>query len=211
AEKMLVNVYGGEVRRQLHSSSRWMALRLPANVVAKFAEHPNVAYVATDPEMSVSMDIAKAASDAPSGTVPESGLTGAGVTIAVVDSGVAQHPDIQTMVASVDFTDTTVNPPLVNGVPNPALDTNPLLSVDPLGQGRHAAGSLVGNGSHSTGNKFAGVAPQAGLVSVRVLDGTGHGQASDVLAGLQWVLAHKDQFGIRVLNLSLGHPVYESL
>ena len=51
--------------------------------------------------------------------------------------------------------------------------------------------------------------PQASLVSVRVLDGTGRGLTSDVLAGLQWVLDNKTQYGIRVVNLSLGHPVYE--
>jgi serine protease AprX len=53
------------------------------------------------------------------------------------------------------------------------------------------------------------VAPQANLVSVRVLDGTGRGLSSDVMAGLQWVLENKDEYGIRVVNLSLGHPVYE--
>jgi subtilisin family serine protease len=56
---------------------------------------------------------------------------------------------------------------------------------------------------------MAGVAPQASLVSVRVLDGTGRGLSSDVLAGLQWILDNRTQYGIRVVNLSLGHPVYE--
>ena len=53
------------------------------------------------------------------------------------------------------------------------------------------------------------MAPQANLVSVRVLDGTGRGLSSDVLAGLQWILENKAQYGIRVVNLSLGHPVFE--
>jgi serine protease AprX len=82
-------------------------------------------------------------------------------------------------------------------------------SIDLNGHGTHVAGILVGNGSHSSG-QFTGVAPEAGLVSVRVLDGEGRGRTSDMLAGLQWILDHKDVYGIRVLNLSLGHPVYES-
>src|SRR5262249_39413223 len=55
-----------------------------------------------------------------------------------------------------------------------------------------------------------GVAPAAKLVSVRVLDGLGQGSTSAMLAGLDWVLQHKSQYGIRVVNLSLGHPVYEA-
>ncbi|HEX9546582.1 MAG TPA: S8 family peptidase, partial [Acidimicrobiales bacterium] len=187
-----------------------MSLRLPASLVAPLADNPIIEFVASDPPMSMAMDIARGASDAPPVTVPESGLSGQGVTVAMIDTGVAQHPDIQTMIASVDFTDTVTNPPILNGLPNPALVTSPDLSVDPMGHGTHVAAILVGNGSRSAG-RLAGIAPQAQLVSVRVLDGTGQGQASDVLAGLQWVLAHKDALGIRVLNLSLGHPVAESI
>src|SRR5439155_1272513 len=44
----------------------------------------------------------------------------------------------------------------------------------------------------------------------RVLDGLGRGRSSDMLAALQWVLDHKNEYGIRVLNLALGHPVFEA-
>ena len=67
------------------------------------------------------------------------------------------------------------------------------------------AGILVGSGSHSPDGRMAGVAPQASLISVRVLDGTGRGLTSDVLAGLQWILDNKTQYGSGVVNLSLGH------
>jgi serine protease AprX len=82
-------------------------------------------------------------------------------------------------------------------------------SIDPNGHGTHVAGILVGNGSASSG-QFTGVAPEASLVSVRVLNDQGQGRTSDMLAGLQWILDHKDAYGIRVLNLSLGHPIYEA-
>jgi serine protease AprX len=128
---------------------------------------------------------------------------------------VALHPDIQTLTAAVDF----VNPPVpIQGQDGALLDaglesplTSPLNSVDPNGHGTHVAGILVGNGSHSPEGRLAGIAPQANLVSVRVLDDVGSGTTSGVLAGLQWILAHKDEYGIRVVNVSLGHPVYEPL
>ena len=209
AENMLVQGFGGNVRRQLRESSRWMSLRLPASVVARLADHPNVEFVASDPPMSASMDVARVAADAAPAEVPESAYKGAGVTIAMIDTGVALHPDIQTLVAAPDFVaGVQVIPPL-GGSPVP--DPNPALSVDPMGHGTHVAGIMVGNGSHSTGGKLAGIAPLANLVSVRALDGTGHGQASDVLAGLQWIQDHKTEYGIRVVNLSLGHPISESL
>ena len=97
---------------------------------------------------------------------------------------------------------------LVNGNgTDPAIP--PEASVDPNGHGTHIAGILVGNGTQSAG-AYAGIAPAAGLVSVRVLDANGSGRTSDVLAGLQWVLAAtRTSTASASLNLSLGHPVYE--
>jgi subtilisin family serine protease len=200
AEKMLVQGLGGGVRKQMRGSSRWMSVTLPASVVARLAEHAIVDYVASDEPVAASLDIARQAANEAPVEVPESAYKGAGVTIAVVDSGVAQHPDIQTMMAAVDFVG---NPPLQGAGPGAQ---GPETSVDPNGHGTHVAGILVGTGSHSPEGRMAGVAPQASLISVRVLDGTGRGLSSDVLAGLQWVLDNKTQYGIRVVNLSLGHP-----
>jgi serine protease AprX len=197
AEKELVKAFGGKVGHGLRSSSRWMAIRIPAARLKELGHHPAVEFVASDAPVKSRLDIARQAADAPGPATPESALKGAGVTIAEVDSGVAPHPGIQTLVAAVDFV----------GSYDPSF--SPVNSVDPYGHGTHVAGILVGTGSNSNQGRLAGVAPQASLVSVRVLDGTGGGKASDVLAGLQWVLANKDTFGIRVLNLSLGHPVYE--
>jgi serine protease AprX len=156
------------------------------------------------------VDVARATAGAASLDVPESGLKGAGVTIAIVDSGVAAHPELPALAASVDFV-SVPSAVLPLGLASPdGLVPNPApASIDPNGHGTHVAGIMVGNGNHSPDGRFAGVAPEASLVSVRVLDDVGRGMTSDVLAGLQWVLDHKDQYGIRVLNLSLGHPIFE--
>jgi serine protease AprX len=212
AEKMLVQGLGGGVRKPLSASSRWMSVSIPANVLARLAEHSIVDFVAADEPVTASagMDVTRQAADEAPVSAPESAFKGAGVTIAVVDSGVALHPDIQTLMAAVDI----VNPALplqgdgaslAGGQPN-----DPANSIDPNGHGTHVAGILVGNGSHSPDGRMAGVAPQANLVSVRVLDGAGRGLTSDVMAGLQWILDNKTQYGIRVVNLSIGHPVYEA-
>jgi serine protease AprX len=120
------------------------------------------------------------------------GLTGRGVTVAVLDSGIAQDPDLtqptNRILTAVNFAD-----PL------------PIGQQDPGGHGTHVAGTIAGNGGKSA-RQYVGVAPNANLVDVRVLDTFGSGSASSVIAGLQWVVANKNTYGIRVVNLSLGAP-----
>ncbi len=126
-----------------------------------------------------------------------SALDGSGVTVAVVDSGIAAHPDLgDRLVAEVEIVGHEQG------------------FADPYGHGTHVAGIIAGDGTLSSDaashRRFNGLAPRANLVSVRVLDANGGGRVSDVMAGIDWVVAHRDRYGIRVLNLSLGHPVDQS-
>jgi serine protease AprX len=120
------------------------------------------------------------------------GVNGAGVTVAVIDSGVKPHTDLPAtrIKAFVDF---------VNGRTT---------AYDDYGHGTHVAGIVAGSGAASNG-QYAGVAPGASIVALKVLDANGAGKTSDVMASLEWVLANHVQYGIRVVNLSLGHPIYE--
>ena len=70
-------------------------------------------------------------------------------------------------------------------------------SGDPRGHGTFVAAVAAGSGA------YAGVAPTANLVSIDVFDALGHAQSSDVLRAMDWILQHKDEYGIRVVNLSL--------
>ena len=108
--------------------------------------------------------------------------------MAVLDSGFAAHEELS-LVTSVDFVGAG--------------------AADEYGHGTHIAGIIAGDGSASDG-AYEGVAKGAGLVSVRVLDDEGKGLTSDVIAGLDWVLANQDTFHIGVVNLSLGGPITES-
>lgn len=119
------------------------------------------------------------------------GLTGAGVRVAVLDSGVAAHPDLLgRIVASVDLTGSDWR-----------VSSTPL--GDPGGHGTHVAGLIAGNGTRS-GGAYTGVAPGADIVSVRVLDASGSARLSTVLHGIQWVLANRGTYRIRVVNMSFG-------
>ena len=132
------------------------------------------------------------------------GLTGAGIGVAVIDSGIATwHDDLtsrsntlypygdQRVAGFVDF---------VNGQ---------LAPYDDNGHGTHVAGIIAGNGYDSNGQK-AGAAPDASLISLKVLDANGNGNISSVIAALDWVLANHAAYNIRVVNLSVGAAIHES-
>src|SRR6185436_15476665 len=88
---------------------------------------------------------------------------------------------------------------------------DPIVS-DPFGHGTHVAGVIAGNSTAShavTALYNGGIAPGAKLVNVRVLGVDGSGLTSDVIDGIDWVVANRVRYNIRVINLSLGHPVFE--
>src|SRR3989442_1488303 len=120
----------------------------------------------------------------------QQGIAGRGVTVAILDSGVAADADLiepaNRILASVNFADER-------------------LTSDPGGHGTHIAGIVAGNGTRS-GGEFVGIAPQANVVDVRVLGRTGSGRISSVIRGIEWVLAHRIAYNIRVINLSFGAP-----
>jgi subtilisin family serine protease len=80
---------------------------------------------------------------------------------------------------------------------------------DDYGHGTHVAGIIAGNGSHSSGAK-AGVAPGSHLIVLKVLDETGTGTVSDVVAALDYVIENKFTLNIRVVNLSVAAGIHES-
>ncbi|MFK4082976.1 S8 family serine peptidase [Kribbella sp. NPDC020789] len=110
------------------------------------------------------------------------GLTGKGSKIAILDSGIdPTHPDVAGRIAaSQNF--------------SAAEDT-----VDHKGHGTHVASIAAGNGAAS-GGKYKGVAPEATLLNGKVLDDSGGGDYSGIIAGMEWAAAQ----GADVANLSLG-------
>jgi serine protease AprX len=80
---------------------------------------------------------------------------------------------------------------------------------DAFGHGTHIAGIIAGQKTSVTPLYDGGIAPGAHLINVRVLGKDGSGYTSDVIAGIQWTVANRGKYAIRVMNLSLGHPVVE--
>jgi len=131
---------------------------------------------------------------APSGAA--TGYTGTGVTIAILDSGIAAHDALDSrVIAHVNM-----------------VSDEPGRFTDDFGHGTHIAGIAAGNRSAAlavTPGFEGGSAPSANLVDVRVLAANGSGRTSDVIAGIEWVIDNHEAYGIRVINLSLGHRVTE--
>lgn len=116
----------------------------------------------------------------------QAGYTGKGVKVAVLDTGVdTRHPDLKDQVtASRNFTS--------------AAD-----ATDHYGHGTHVASIVAGTGAAfpaGSGGKYKGVAPDAEILNGKVLDDTGSGDDSGILAGMEWAAAQ----GASIVNLSLG-------
>jgi len=175
---------------------------LTGDEILDLARDSDVEYISSDDVIAVAFDPTTAA-DLVSGSgllevgAPDAwrqlGVTGKGIGVAVLDSGITAHPDLGArIVASVDFTDAG---PV--GLVPPA---------DPGGHGSHVAGIIAGDGTAS-GGAYVGVAPAANLIDVRVITATGSTTISTLIAGMQWVLGHRSDYNIRVVNLSAGAPV----
>jgi serine protease AprX len=126
------------------------------------------------------------------------GYTGAKIGVAVIDSGM--------MTGLPDFGGRVVySQSFVSGNAGTA---------DQYGHGTHVAGIVGGNGKQSTGSSFTytfkGIAPNVNLINLRVLDQKGQGTDSAVISAINWAITNKAKYNIRVINLSLGRPVYES-
>ena len=114
------------------------------------------------------------------------GITGRGITIAVMDTGIMLHPDFDSRV--LKFTDFTQGR-------TRAYDDN--------GHGTHVAGIIAGSGRMSRG-VYAGIAPESGLFVTKVLDKKGNGNTEQVLKAIDYVIENRAQYNIRILNISVG-------
>jgi serine protease AprX len=134
------------------------------------------------------------------------GYDGAGVGVAIIDSGITSwHDDLtyqgtSTKVKVVNGQRVTKFVDFVNGR---------TAKYDDNGHGTHVAGIIAGNGYDTQGSR-AGMAPAANLISLKVLDANGGGYISNVIAALDWVVANRVTYNIRVVNLSVGAAITES-
>jgi serine protease AprX len=204
----LVATAGGTIVHRL-SIIEGVSARMSAAGAMRIAGEPGVRYVSLDAPVRTSADEGSS-TYADTTWAPDTTLTttttiarptGKGVTVAVIDTGIAgDQPDF----LGDDGTSRVVASVVLNSAAKTAYDT--------VGHGTHIAGLIAGNGTRRNDGlrgKYLGAAPDAKLVSVKVSDDEGNTSVGDVINGLQFVVEYKDQLGIRIANLSLNSSVAE--
>jgi len=173
------------------------AILHPADVIS-LSNQSNVAYISLDRPLAASLDYSAGAVNAPAAW--SAGLDGSGVGIAIIDSGIYSHPDLNG----------------VNSGQSRVVYRQSFIGgnqFDDFGHGTHVAGIAAGNGGDSskTGafHTYRGIAPNANVLDLRVLNANGSSSDSVVIAAIQKAVQLKSRYNVRVINLSLGRPIYE--
>jgi hypothetical protein len=190
AEQALVRGMGGSVKYTYHLVPA-IAATLPEPAISALVANPHVTRVEPDARMravDIELENAWGVTRIGAGAVHDGGNRGAGVKLAIIDSGINyNHPDLDdNYTGGYDF---------VQGDEDP---------MDVYGHGTHVAGTACAedndNGDLNGPYGVVGVAPACALYGLRVLDDAGFGDASDLIAAMQWAVDN----GIQVANLSLG-------
>src|SRR3954469_9556867 len=185
----LVTRYGVRLKKRLAGGA---VLEATGGQLDAISQDPEVAHIASDAKVFRQMAVTTEATGADqvwNGLAGLRGLTGKGIGVAVIDSGVStQHTALKNrVVAALDFT--------ASGNVG-----------DNYGHGTHVAGIIGETGKDG----FTGMAPGTWLVSLKALGADGSGNTSDVIEAIDWAVLNRARYNIRVINLSLGHPVLES-
>jgi serine protease AprX len=196
---------GATIKAQFHTI-RAVTMRVPVSMLAELAKDPNVAYITPDRKLTMTANPATeefATAVEADVAASQYALDGTGIGVAVIDSGIAAHPDLNDAsgVSRVVYSQSFV-----------AGDTT---TSDQYGHGTHVAGLIGGTGASSgTANgyaaTYAGMAPNVNLINLRVLDQNGSGTDSQVIAAIQQAIALQSTYNIRVISMSLGRPVFEN-
>jgi serine protease AprX len=201
--RALLRAHGAEVTREFDLIQAVTA-DLPPNLIRVLAAVKDVIAISGDAEVTpsgITSLVVGAPLNTPYTLRKTLGLAASppykrtGVTVAVIDSGIYKSSDFGTrIVASRDFT-------------QGGISVSP---SDPCGHGTVVA-SVIGGASPNFASDQAwwGVATAVNFVNLRVLGADGSGSTSNVVSALQWAVTNRVAYKIDVINLSLGHPIYE--
>ena len=177
----LPSIHGTAARvRKAQAGSFWRGIVQGASGTATRLLTGGLAEVWLDRKVTAADDVSGPQIGAPAAW--SAGYNGAGIKVAVLDTGVdLNHPD------------------LTGRVVDSRVFTGEASVQDGFGHGTHVASIIAGSGAASSA-KYEGVAPGARLIIGKVLDNTGNGTDSEVIAGMQWAAST----GAKVVNMSLG-------
>src|SRR6266852_4610145 len=179
---------------------------VPVESLDALADDPDVTYISPDRRLSGALDQTAAAVNA--NVAWQAGWDGTGIGVAVIDSGITGHSDLYSTTGSGGKLRILYSQDFVGGTTNPG-------TYDYYGHGEHVAGIIAGSGKDSSYSwvdtrTFKGIAPNANLINLRVLDQNGQGTDSGVISAIQVAINLQSKLHIRVMNLSLGRQVFES-
>jgi serine protease AprX len=184
ADSLLGKHFLSRIKHHYPSVRSCSAILTPAALEKLLDGDPSIKTIHLDREVRALLDVARASVKANTPAIQN--LTGKGITIAVVDTGIYEHQDLAGRIKA--FKD------VIN---------NKTAAYDDNGHGTHCAGDAAGNGKASNG-KFKGIAPDAALIGVKVLNKMGSGSLSTVMAGVQWCIDNKEKYTINIISMSLG-------
>lgn len=184
ADKNMVSKAKGSIKRE-YKNANVLSASVPSSKIKDLKNNPDIAAVEQDMIIKVkSQTIDWGVNKIQAPISWNSNLTGKGVKIGIVDSGIANHEDL-TVAGGAAFTSYTSS------------------YSDDNGHGTHVAG-IIGARNNSYG--VIGVANEASLYAVKVLDSSGAGYLSDIIAGIDWCITNN----MDIINLSLGSSTSSS-
>lgn len=190
-ESKLISKYDGDIKHQFNNFNAATA-EMTSQDMSKLKKDSAVDYVEEDQIVKISKvsssSVAKSSTSVTNWGIDDInasqawavGLTGEGIKIAIIDSGVASHSDLT-----------------IAGGKNVISDSSSSSYADENGHGTHMAGIIAAQGI-SGGVK--GVAPDASIYAVKALDADGEGYTSDIISGIDWAI----QNGMDIISMSLG-------
>lgn len=192
---------GGRVKRSSYNVGLVTA-ELPLSKIKELSESEQVEYISPDRELQATghVDVTTGASKVRA-LISGMTLEGTGVGVAVIDSGLDYNHGAFVGIGSNGVWDSSI-------VTRQRFGTD-TTSIDTYGHGSHV-GSIIGGRADWKNAYYKGIAPKAKLVSLSVLNRTGLGSASNLVAAIDWMIANKTLHNIRVANISLGAVAKDS-
>lgn len=184
SEKRINDLKFRKNTRDFHSSNGF-STELTYSEIIELSKNPHVQFISKVRNFSISLVEAVSITNASSvweTQIGNTNLTGKGQSVCILDTGINySHPDLaQNYLGGWNF----------------IADDND--TMDDNGHGTHVAGIVAANGS------LKGIAPDAGIVAIKVLNSVGTGNDADIISGIEWCVANASVYNISVISMSLG-------